>query len=274
MSEPLGFDPQRVVQILKAASDDIIMPKFGQLNDDEIRTKSSPSDFVTEVDIAVEAFVEERLGELAPNARLIGEEAAAEDPRIVKALEGEGRFWVLDPLDGTRNFVQGKPEFATILAYIENGRTLAGWIYACPEDMCAAGIVGGRSLLGDAPAAAPRAAAVPPRGLRSVGWLTEEWRDLIRSNLKERLESQSGHCSAYAYLRLLRGEVDFSVSSRIHPWDHAAGALILAQAGGRVAFLDTGDAGEDYGPIDSADRPMLAVAAGRDWSAIAGALKS
>ncbi len=272
VADRMRFDPADVRNLLKAASDDIIMPKFGRLNDDEVRTKSSPSDFVTEVDVAVEAFLQEQLRALAPDASFIGEEAAAEDPGIVKALEGAGRFWVLDPLDGTRNFVQGRREFATILAYVEDGETRAGWIYACPEDVCASVVAGTPPVIGDAPVAGPQGAADPPRGLRSVGWLTSEWREIIVGNLRSRLQSESGHCSAYAYLRLLRGEADFCISSRIHAWDHAAGALMAREAGGRVAYLDVPEETADYAPADSADRPLLAVGPGRDWAAVAAAL--
>jgi fructose-1,6-bisphosphatase/inositol monophosphatase family enzyme len=64
--------------------------------------------------------------------------------------------------------------------------------------------------------------------------------------------------------------VDFKISSRIHPWDHAAGALLAAEAGGKTAFLD--DA-LDYAPQPSIDSPLLATAAGRDWAVIAGKLR-
>ena len=67
----------------------------------------------------------------------------------------------------------------------------------------------------------------------------------------------------------MTGEVDFKLSSRIHPWDHAAGALILDELGGRAAFLGTG---APYTPQDSIDAPLLATAPGRDWDEIAGRL--
>ncbi|MEM9706250.1 MAG: hypothetical protein AAF850_09270, partial [Pseudomonadota bacterium] len=68
------------------------------------------------------------------------------------------------------------------------------------------------------------------------------------------------------YIKLIRGDVDFKLSSRIHAWDHAAGALMVSELKGRVAFLDTN---EDYRPMASADRPLLATARGDEFADIA-----
>lgn len=259
-------DPSRVAAVIAEVSATEIAPHFGRLEKEAVRQKSSPTDLVTRVDEAAEAALRKALGALAPRAGFIGEEAAAADPSIVAALSGEGAFWVVDPLDGTRNFVNGTPEFGTIVAYVENGAALMGWIYAAPERRCAIAVAGeGVEWDGAAPVTAPLSND-PPLGLRSTGWLTPEWRDRLTPSLRRNLASQPGHCSAYAYLRLMRGEVDFKLSSRIHPWDHVAGALILTELGGRAAFLESG---EPYSPRDTVDAPLLAAAPGRDWSDIA-----
>ncbi|MBI1394251.1 MAG: inositol monophosphatase [Alphaproteobacteria bacterium] len=266
------FDPGAVTALLAEASRTLIMPKFGRLADDEIRSKSSPADLVTEVDVTVEAFLRDRLRALAPDAVFVGEEAAAADPAIVAAVEGAGSAWILDPLDGTRNFVKGVREFATILAYVEDGRAVAGWIYACPDDFAATAVRGEGALIDGAPPPAGGPAAEPPQGMRSISWLAEEWRERLLANLQDGVVTRSGHCSAYAYLKLIRGEVDFKLSSRIHPWDHVAGALMLEEVGGAAAYIDKGAHGEPFMPADSADRPLLATAPGRDWRAIADIL--
>jgi len=255
-----------VTDILARAADEIITPRFGRLGREDIREKTSPTDLVTEVDVAVEAYLRDALKPITPEAGFIGEEGAAAEPGVVAAIEGEGAYWVADPLDGTRNFVHGKEEFATILALVRDGETEAGWIYAPPLRSCAVAVKGGGvswagRMVDVAPPAGDR-----PQGLRSTGWLGDADRDRILPRLKENVETRPGLCSAYAYLQLIRGETDFKLSSRIHPWDHAAGALMLTEAGGRVAFLEDG---ADYRPRDSIDAPLLAVAPGRDWDDIA-----
>ncbi len=259
-------DPDRVAAVIEEIAAQEISPHFGKLESDAIRRKSSATDLVTRVDEASEAALRQALCALATDAGFIGEEVAAADPTIVAALAGPGRFWIVDPLDGTRNFVNGTPEFGTIVAFVEDGRTLMGFIHAVPAQATAIAVRGeGVRWNGATPIVAP-ATADPPEGLRSTGWLTPEWRDRLTSSLRRSFASRPGHCSAYAYLKLMTGETDFKLSSRIHPWDHAAGALILDELGGRASFLATGAL---YTPQDSIDEPLLATAPGRDWEDIA-----
>lgn len=259
-------DPDRVAAVIAEVAAQEIAPHFGKLEKDEVRQKSSATDLVTRVDEAAETALRKALGALAPGAGFIGEEAAASDPSIVAALSGPGQYWIVDPLDGTRNFVNGTPEFGTIVAYSEDGQTLMGFIHAVPDAATAIAVAGeGVRWKGAAPRVAPQRSD-PPRGLRSTGWLSPDWRDRLTRNLRRNFSSQPGHCSAYAYLKLMSGDTDFKLSSRIHPWDHAAGALILAELGGRAAFLEGGKA---YAPCDSVDAPLLATAPGRDWEDIA-----
>jgi fructose-1,6-bisphosphatase/inositol monophosphatase family enzyme len=265
----MRIDAGAVTELLAEISCNIVMPRYGRLRDDQVKTKSGPNDLVTEVDEEAEAFLSDRLRKIAPQAVFIGEESAAADPAIVKAIEGEGLFWIADPLDGTRNFVRGNPEFATIIALVKNGETIMGWIYAHPEGKCATAERGGGAFWDGAAVDPLRQSDAKPSGLRSIGWLSDNWRQRLDANIKTNVGTMPGHCSAYAYLKLLKGETDFKVSSRIHPWDHLAGTLMLTEAGGRTAWLDTH---QDYQPIDSDDRPLLATAPGRDWKDIAARL--
>ncbi len=259
-------DPSRVAAVIAEIAATEIAPYFGKLPKDEVRQKSSATDLVTRVDEAAEAALRKALGALDPAAGFVGEEAAAAQPSIVAALSGPGRFWVVDPLDGTRNFVNGTPEFGTIVAYVEDGRALMAFILAVPDNACAIAVRGeGVAWNGAAPEISPPSSG-PPQGLRSTGWLGTPWRNRLTHSLRRNVVSRPGHCSAYAYLKLMTGEVDFKLSSRIHPWDHAAGALVLEELGGRTAFLADG---ENYTPRDSIDAPLMAAAPGRDWDAIA-----
>ncbi len=262
----MTIDASAVEAILREVGEAVVLPRFGRLAEDEIRTKSSPSDVVTDIDVAAEAMLRERLFAIRPDAEFIGEEIAAADPSIVAAISGPGAFWIVDPLDGTRNFVRNIREFGTIVALVENGRTEAGWIYAIPAKACAVSLRGkGAKWNGASIVPNCRSVASPLQGLRSTGWLSERWRLRIERGLSDRVQSRQGNCAAYAYIALARGEVDFKISSRIHPWDHAAGALILSETGGSAKFIDDEAA---YSPADSADRPLLAVSSGRDWAAI------
>lgn len=259
-------DPERVAAIIAEIAEAEMIPRYRKLGAGAVKTKEGPTDLVTVVDEEVEKALKHRLLELAPGAAFVGEEAAAADRSVADETARADRCWIVDPLDGTRNFVNGVDEFGTIVAYAESGVTVAGWIYAAPLRAVAVAVRGAGVTWRGAPVRTKPQTAEKPLGLRSTGWLPPEWRDRLVANLKRNLSSRPGHCSAYAYLKLLEGEVDFKLSSRIHAWDHAAGALMLQELGGEARWLDTG---EPYAPQPSADRPLLATAPGRDWPAIA-----
>lgn len=267
----MRIDPLKVAAIIGEIAEEIIAPRFGKLSPDNIRTKSGPNDMVTDVDEAAERALERALREIAPGAAFVGEEDVARDPSRADVLSGVGAAWVVDPLDGTRNFIRGISEFGAIVAYVEGGETQMGWIYAVPEKMCAVAVRGEGASWGGAPFRPHRQPSVPPHGLRSLGWLAAPERDRVLAALSGRFSSKPADCSAYSYLRLARGDADFMISSRIHPWDHLAGGLIVSELGGRSAFLDTGEA---LTPQPPADRALLVVAPGRDWTTIAAGLRA
>lgn len=262
-------DPLRVAAVIAEIAEAEMLPHYRKLSADAVKTKESPADLVTIVDEAVEKALRRRLFELVPGAAFVGEEAAAADPSIAKKIRNEKSCWIVDPLDGTRNFVNGVDEFGTIVAFVEDGVATGGWIYAAPLRSMATAVRGeGVTWRGARPKTRPPAGGKPV-GLRSTGWLKPEWRDRLAASLKTSVTSKPGHCSAYAYLKLIEGDVDFKLSSRIHAWDHAAGALMLEELGGQARWLDTRS---PYAPQESEDRPLLATAPGRSWPDLAGLL--
>ncbi len=267
----MRIDPGKVAALIGEVAEEIIAPKFRNLPKEAVRTKSGPNDLVTEVDEAAERALEKALAAIDPNAFFIGEESVARDPARVEALRGGGAFWVVDPLDGTRNFVRGVAEYGSIVAYVKNGETLMGWIYGAPDKACAIAVKGEGANWAGAPIEPEPLKREVLRGLRSLSWLEESERTHIQAVLKEKFETRNGHCSAYSYLLLARGAYDFKISSRIHPWDHLAGTLLLTELGGRAAFLNSGEA---YGPRPPIDGALLATTPGRSWEGIAAALRS
>lgn len=263
----MKIDPARVAAALKKVAATVILPRFGALNAEEIREKSGPNDLVTEVDERAEAALRQALLTIDPDARFLGEESVAKDESAEAMLSEPGPLWVVDPLDGTRNFVNGVREFGTIVAYVVDGQTQGGWICAIPDGYCAWALRGEGAFVDSAPIA-PRDPGARLSALRSLSWLEPERAAQLRERLKLHFDAEPSHCSAYAYLKLAQGAVDFKVSSRIHAWDHLAGALLLEELGGRTSYLD----GAPYQPGPSVDRALLAAGPGRDWNAIAARL--
>ncbi len=115
-----------VAAILRCVAMEVALPRFRALRDSEIAEKS-PGKIVTIVDGEVERMVAPQLTALLAGSRVVGEEAAAARPALLDGME-QGDVWILDPLDGTGNFVAGNADFAVMLALLRDGETVAAWI--------------------------------------------------------------------------------------------------------------------------------------------------
>ncbi len=251
----------RIVEI----SEEEVAARFGRLAAGDINTKTGPLDFVTEADHAAEARLKYALLDLYPGAGFIGEEMASADPSALNKIDAEGAVWIVDPLDGTRNFVQGRKRFGAIVALIEDGETRAGWIYAIPDQAMAMASKGdGATWAGQAlsPLPAPKDTLI---GYRAIGNMLEPWKSRLVPRLKGAFETDAVSCSAYGYIDMARGIRDFALYSRCWPWDHAAGVLILNEIGGRAEYLDDG---APYHPRVTQGRPLLVAGSNARWERV------
>jgi fructose-1,6-bisphosphatase/inositol monophosphatase family enzyme len=239
------IDAESVCACLRAVAREEILPFFRALEPHQIREKE-PGDLVTIVDERVEQVLTEALPKLLPGSTVVGEEAVAAEPGVIERLAGHAPVWVIDPIDGTRNFAAGREPFGVMVALIDRGRTCAAWIFDPVADRmawAAAGrgthLDGARVSLQQAPAsvaklegrAVKNALAGAPEAL--AGW----------SERRKRFgRTFSNFCAAAEYLMALEGKADFLVYRRTKPWDHAPGVFLYQQAGGVAARFD----GEPY----------------------------
>ncbi|MEM9706692.1 MAG: inositol monophosphatase family protein, partial [Pseudomonadota bacterium] len=195
------IDPEQIAAVITEIAESQIMARFGELAPDEVREKSSKTDLVTVVDEATEKELAKALRGIYPAAEVIGEEGVAASPGADRALDGDGAFWIVDPLDGTRNFVRGKREFGTIVALAVNGETRMGWIYGAPDGLSVVAEKGSGVSINNEKLASPTPAAEnsqKPVGMKSAYWLKDEWRNRIPQNLDDKFAVKAGHCSAYS----------------------------------------------------------------------------
>jgi fructose-1,6-bisphosphatase/inositol monophosphatase family enzyme len=256
-------DPEKIAALIRETAEAEILPRFRMLGEADIREKR-PGDFVTAADLAAERRMTAWLTAAAPGSMVLGEEAAAEDPGRLALLESEARVWVIDPVDGTGNFARGHSGFAVILAEVWKGEVCAGWIYDPLEDVMVtaergAGAWSAGERLKVAGAAAPQdlVGAAYGRALSGI----RAAKALESSGRIGRVRNRG--CSGLEYAELVLGRAHFSLHSRSLPWDHAAGMLITAEAGGLAAFLD----GSRYDPR-IADRAVLAAASDAVWRTV------
>lgn len=243
-----------------------ILPRFRALLPSDLTEKEGPHDLVTAADLESERMLAERLGQIDPGALVVGEEAAETDPGLVAQLGRPGRAWIIDPVDGTLNFACGLPLFGVILAYVVDGVTEAGWLYDPLRDR----LVTARRGRGTWIDGRQQHIAVPRSLLAMHGILNSRNGD---RRLVARMTYRANRigsmmvlrCCAQEYMAMLDGAISFAVYHRTKPWDHAAGLLIHAEAGGFAARID----GESY-RLDWPVRPApLLVAPDRaSWEQI------
>jgi len=257
-------DLDTVARIIRETSAAEILPRFRALEPGDIREKK-PGDLVTVADIEAERRLIAELESAAPNTVALGEESVAEDPARLDLLTGEAPVWVIDPIDGTGNFAKGVARFAVIVAYVERGVVEAGWIYHPLSDAMVVARRGGGATSGGRRVTV----AAEARGKNLVGSAYGRTPSGVRM-AKALDESgkvgavQNRGCSGLEYMELALGEAHFSLHSRSLPWDHAAGMLIAAEAGGLASFLD----GSPYDPR-ILDRKPFAAANEEAWGIVA-----
>lgn len=247
-----------VAEQLREVADRVILPRFGSLAEGEIEEKK-PGDLVTVADREAEVELVRILSAADPSALVVGEEGVFCDPSRLDALPTAERAWVIDPVDGTRNFSYGSPDFAVMLAEVRAGRTVRSWIWQPVHDrMYIAELGAGVTCNGD-PVRRAAADRSMPLGATYVPLRGE---DAARVQVRR----SWGSCGI-DYPKLIAGEVDFLTYRSMFPWDHLPGGLMVAEFGGRLASED----GVDYhaGVIG---RRLIAVIDPGIWPTVRDAL--
>ncbi|KMS59101.1 inositol monophosphatase [Novosphingobium barchaimii LL02] len=226
-----------VEAIMREASERAILPHYQSLAASEIDNKAV-DDVVTIADREAEALLTQRLSALLPEAAVVGEEAVFEDASVMERLK-DGLCWIVDPVDGTNNFAAGKPPFGVIVALADRGEILGGWILDCLSGrFCHAGLGTGAWINGERITARTTGESTPIAAISTI-FLDEGAREKVLTHIAPHYRLVDiPRCAAEQYPRLLLGTNDISVFNRTLPWDHAAGVLLLNEAGGKAARPD------------------------------------
>lgn len=249
MSE-LGALDAEILDLMRFAAQRSMMPRFRALADSDIEMKGEDGP-VTVVDREVEAFLTEALTKLAPGVAVVGEEAVAADKSVLDHLSQQ--CWIIDPLDGTANFTEGKEPFGIIIALADAGKAVAGWLYDPNSDRLCHARAGEGAFINRERIAARTTGQERPVTAVSRIFLTPEQSAMVDAKLAPHYTLVDiPRCAAEQYPRLALGENDVSSFKRTLAWDHAAGVLWLNEAGGKAARLD----GSEY-RVDEQNKPGL-----------------
>ncbi len=215
------------------------LSRFQSLAAHEISEKS-PGDLVTIADVETERALERVLGDLLPGSIMVGEEAVAENPKLLDALaDGEAPCWIIDPIDGTINYAHGVPLFATMVALVVGGEVVGGWVYDPVHDVMAMAEKGGGAYLdGRRVELGPDPELARMSGCLHLGGYDKDLAATAAWNFDNVGPLFVLHTAGLEYQQMLNGRLHYALYLRTNPWDHAPGQLLLAEAGGYTARLD------------------------------------
>lgn len=203
----------------------------------EVGTKSGPADLVTDVDRRAEARMREVLLGEHPDHAILGEEGGA---------SGGGRHrWVVDPLDGTVNYAHGFPFFCASVALEVDGRPVVGVVLDPLRDETFAAVRGEGATLNGRPLRVSSAEELGGRALLATGFPYDaaEAARLVRTFarfLELGVPVRRPGAAALDLCYVAAGRLDGFWEHKLHPWDCAAGNLIVEEAGGRVTDPEGG----------------------------------
>lgn len=224
----------KVLDIIYETAEKIILPSFNKLKKDEIKTKSNEEDFVTKIDIASEEFLTKNLSKLLPKSLVVGEETAFYNKDFRKIFDTDSLVWVVDPLDGTINFINARDDFGIIVSLVSKKEAIGGWIFKPIT----------KQLI---------------QTEKSAGTFNEKNEKILINNDNYQLENLKGvvyaitdkmtakvpniswtGCSAGCYTNFLNQKLDFLISgpTNLNSWDHLTGVLAIKEAGAFAKLHD------------------------------------
>jgi fructose-1,6-bisphosphatase/inositol monophosphatase family enzyme len=215
-----------------------------------VATKTDESDLVTVADRAAEAAIRQAVSRLLPGVLVLGEEAVADEPSLLDRVAAAPSCVIVDPIDGTWNYARGLPMFGVILAVVERGETVFGLLYDPMNDDWIFAHRGEGAFYQRESAEPRRCRVAPARAVERLSGalplflFDKAQQRALAPLLPDFARVGSLRCSCHEYRLLSEGSLDFCLNGSIKPWDHAAGILIHAEAGGYSALLD----GAPYNP--------------------------
>jgi len=230
---------RRAGQIINRASNDLDLLKV---------TAKQPNDFVTEVDKAAEAAIIQTLQEAYPNYGILAEESGE------TAGKGDGEYqWIIDPLDGTTNFIHGMPQYAVSIALAKGGVVEQAVVFDPNRNELFTASKGGGAFLNERRIRVSRRTRLgesligtgfPYRMFDKIDLYLSIFKELAEKTAGQRRPGAASLDLAYVACGRYDGFWEFGLS----PWDMAAGALLISEAGGLVSdlrgeasYLETGN---------------------------------
>jgi myo-inositol-1(or 4)-monophosphatase len=215
-----------------AAEAAIVVAKYAAERTYLIETKSSPTDLVTEADREAEALIVRRILSARPDDGLLGEEGAKQDGT-------SGLRWLIDPIDGTTNFVYGVPAYSVSIGVERDGQMLAGVVHDVAMNEAYTASSGNGAHLNGRPITVGSREDLSS-SLWGIGFAYDKLRRGNQANFYDKVlthirDVRRMGSAALDLCRVACGQLDGYFEFQLNPWDIAAGRIVLTEAGGVAA---------------------------------------
>jgi len=227
-------DTDAVLSLIQEVAEQVINPRFRALQDHQI-TEKNPGDLVTVADHESEVLLTAALTAAYPEAVVLGEEAHAQDATLLDRFNAAEHAFTVDPVDGTKNFVNGSPDHAVMIGEMRGGQVVRGWIWqpqheaAYVAERGAGAYLNGERLTMAVPSSEDEPG--PPYRTARRAWVGRELPGLGVLEL-------TWACCGVDYPHLIAGDARALVYNHSKPWDHLAGALLVQESGGWIGGND------------------------------------
>jgi myo-inositol-1(or 4)-monophosphatase len=230
--EPVQRELLEIAREAAAAASSVLRDRFGQ-RAEGVRSKSGPTDLVSDADVTAEAAIRRVLAERRPEDRVLGEEGGT---------SGDGRLqWVVDPLDGTINFLFGIPVFAISIACEDERGAIVGLVLDPVRDECFEATRSKRATLGGQPIHCSEredlATALVATGFNYDAGVRARQAEVVGRVLPRVRDIRRLGAAALDLCWTACGRYDAFYERGVHAWDIAAGSLIASRAGLAVQEL-------------------------------------
>lgn len=227
------IDKQAKLWIKQAG--DMIQRSFTEAID--VEHKDGPDDLVTDIDRKIEKFFIEQIQEKFPEHRILGEEGYGDELDSLK-----GTVWMIDPIDGTMNFVHQQTHFAISIGIYHDGVGKVGLIYDVAADELFHCVKGQGAFVNNQPLKRRKAVPVEESiiGLNAT-WVTKNHRidpDILSPLVREARGIRSYGSAATELAYIAAGRLDAYISMRLSPWDFAGGLVLLEEVGAVMTTVD------------------------------------
>jgi len=234
MARPISGDLQHLANVAREAAweaGNYLKPYAGRAG--KLRTKSAPTDLVTKIDRATEELIASVVRRSFPDHAFLGEEQTQEADASAETR------WLVDPIDGTTNFVHGLPWFAVSIAVERRSELVVGVVYDPLREEMFQAVRGGGAVLNGRPIRVSRTKRLA-EALLNTGFphtFRQHPKPLLRrfeafqsiTHAVRRMGS-----TALSLAGIAAGRIDGFWEEGTHPWDIAAGLLLVREAGGRA----------------------------------------